>query len=43
MEPAYGRPGRIVTGIFSVFLCAGILGAQIGGMGYLFNLFWEFR
>jgi len=39
MEPAYGRPGRIVTGIFSVFLCAGILGAQIGGMGYLFNLF----
>lgn len=39
MEPAYGKPGKIVTGVFSIFLCAGILGAQIGGMGYLFNLF----
>jgi SSS family solute:Na+ symporter len=35
----YGKIGKIVTGVFSVLLCAGILGAQIGGMGYLFNLF----
>ncbi|MFO7982520.1 MAG: sodium:solute symporter family protein [Desulfuromonadales bacterium] len=39
MEVDYGKIGKIVTGIFSVLLCAGILGAQIGGMGYLFNLF----
>jgi SSS family solute:Na+ symporter len=39
MEIDYGRIGKVVTGIFSVLLCAGILGAQVGGMGYLFNLF----
>ncbi len=39
MEVDYGKIGKIITGIFSVLLCAGILGAQIGGMGYLFNLF----
>jgi SSS family solute:Na+ symporter len=39
MEVDYGKIGKIVTGVFSVLLCAGILGAQIGGMGYLFNLF----
>jgi len=39
MEVNYGKTGKFVTGIFSVLLCAGILGAQIGGMGYLFNLF----
>jgi len=39
MEVDYGKTGKVITGIFSVLLCAGILGAQIGGMGYLFNLF----
>lgn len=39
MQRDYGRMGKIVTGIFSLLLCAGILGAQIGGMGYMFNLF----
>ena len=39
MERDYGRPGKIITGIFAVLLCAGILGAQIGAMGYIFNLF----
>ncbi len=39
MEVDYGKTGKFITGIFSVLLCAGILGAQIGGMGYLFNLF----
>jgi SSS family solute:Na+ symporter len=39
MEPAYGRRARILTGIFSVLICAGILGAQIGALGTIFNVF----
>jgi SSS family solute:Na+ symporter len=39
MAVNYGKVGKVVTGIFSVLLCAGILGAQVGAMGYLFNLF----
>ncbi len=39
MEPAYGREARVFAGIFGVILSAGILGAQIGAMGYIFNLF----
>lgn len=42
MERDFGRTGKIITGIFAVLLCAGILGAQIGGMGYMFNLFLGF-
>ncbi|WP_434062351.1 sodium:solute symporter family protein [Desulfoferula mesophila] len=39
MGQAYGKPGRMVTGVFGVMLCAGIMGAQVGAMGYVFNLF----
>lgn len=39
MEPHYGKGARIFSGVFGVFLCAGILGAQVGAMGYVFNLF----
>lgn len=39
MEKNYGKCGKVVSGIFSVFLCAGILGAQVGGMGYIFHVF----
>jgi SSS family solute:Na+ symporter len=39
MERDYGRAGKFITGIFAVLLCAGILGAQIGAMGYMFHLF----
>ena len=39
MEKDYGKWGKVVSGVFSVFLCAGILGAQIGGMGYIFHVF----
>jgi SSS family solute:Na+ symporter len=39
MERDYGRTGKVITGVFAVFLCAGILGAQIGAMGYMFHLF----
>ncbi len=39
MEPSYGKESRIFAGIFGVILSAGILGAQIGAIGYIFNLF----
>jgi SSS family solute:Na+ symporter len=39
MERGYGKVGRVVTGFFSVFLCAGIVGAQVGAMGLIFNVF----
>lgn len=39
MEPAYGRRARVITGIFSMLICAGILGAQIGAMGAIFKVF----
>jgi len=39
MGRAFGRPGQMVTGVFGVMLCAGILGAQVGAMGYVFHLF----
>jgi solute:Na+ symporter, SSS family len=39
MEPAYGKEARIFAGVFGVILSAGILGAQIGAIGYIFNLF----
>ncbi|RJP26545.1 MAG: sodium:solute symporter family protein [Candidatus Omnitrophota bacterium] len=39
MAPAYGKSGKIITGVFSVFLCAGIVGAQVGAMGKIFNVF----
>jgi SSS family solute:Na+ symporter len=39
MEKGYGISGRVVTGFFSVFLCAGIVGAQVGAMGLIFNVF----
>jgi SSS family solute:Na+ symporter len=42
MERPYGRIGRVVTGLFAVLLCAGILGAQIGGMGKVFQVFLGF-
>jgi SSS family solute:Na+ symporter len=39
MEHGYGKSGRVITGFFSVFLCAGIVGAQVGAMGLIFNVF----
>ena len=39
MEKNYGRLGKVVSGVFAVILCAGILGAQVGAIGYIFNLF----
>ncbi len=39
MEVHYGKEAKIITGIFSVFVCAGILGAQVGAIGYIFHVF----
>ncbi len=39
METHYGPSARLFSGIFGVMLCAGILGAQVGATGYIFNLF----
>ena len=39
MDRGYGKLGRIISGFFSVFLCTGIVGAQVGAMGIIFNVF----
>ncbi|MBN2162996.1 MAG: sodium:solute symporter family protein [Pontiellaceae bacterium] len=39
VEHAYGKPSRLIVGILSIMLCAGIVGAQVGGIGYIFNVF----
>ncbi|MFH1488700.1 MAG: sodium:solute symporter family protein [Pseudomonadota bacterium] len=39
MEFAYGKTAKLVTGCFAVLLCAGIVGAQVGATGYIFELF----
>jgi SSS family solute:Na+ symporter len=39
MEQGYGKVAKVVTGFFSVLLCAGIVGAQVGAMGLIFNVF----
>jgi len=43
MEQGYGKAARVITGFFSVFLCAGIVGAQVGAMGLIFNVFLEIK
>ncbi len=35
---AYGKPGKVLTGIFSVLLCIAIVGAQVGAMGAVFHV-----
>jgi SSS family solute:Na+ symporter len=39
MGSVYGRWAQILTGFFGTLLCAGIMGAQVGAMGYVFELF----
>jgi SSS family solute:Na+ symporter len=39
MDEGYGKVARIVSGLFSVFVCAGIVGAQVKVMGVIFNVF----
>lgn len=35
---AYGRTARVLTGIFSFSCCAGMVGAQMGAIGLVFNV-----
>ncbi|MCP4257033.1 MAG: sodium:solute symporter family protein [Planctomycetes bacterium] len=39
MDRGYGKVARIVSGFFSVFVCAGIVGAQVKAMGAIFKVF----
>ncbi len=39
MQIHYGKTAKVFTGIFGFILCAGILGAQVGAIGYVFHLF----
>lgn len=39
MARDYGKAGKVVTGVFSLLLCAGIVGAQVGGIGIVFHVF----
>ncbi|MGY8796898.1 MAG: sodium:solute symporter family protein, partial [Woeseiales bacterium] len=32
--------GRVITGLSALFLCAGIVGAQVGAIGIVFNVFY---
>ena len=35
---AYGRAAQVLTGFFSFLCCAGVVGAQMGAMGMVFNV-----
>jgi SSS family solute:Na+ symporter len=39
MKQDYGTVGKVITGVFSLLLCAGIVGAQVGGIGIIFHVF----
>ena len=35
---SYGRAARALTGVFSFICCAGVVGAQMGAIGTVFNV-----
>ena len=37
IEKSFGSEAKLFTGILSVILCGGMLGAQVGAMGYIFE------
>ncbi|CAA0106935.1 High-affinity proline transporter PutP [BD1-7 clade bacterium] len=39
MEKRYGLRAKMITGVFSVLICTGILGAQVSAIGALFTTF----
>ncbi|MEM7123413.1 MAG: sodium:solute symporter family protein [Pseudomonadota bacterium] len=39
LATSYGRTGRMVSGVFALLLCTGIVGAQVGAIGAIFNVF----
>jgi SSS family solute:Na+ symporter len=40
MATAYGKVGRVITGLCALFLCAGIVGAQVSAIGIVFEVFY---
>jgi len=43
MDLSYGKVGRILTGIASVIVCGGIIGAQFAACGNILNTFFELK
>lgn len=41
MQKRYGVPAKLITGVFAMIVCSGILGAQVGAMGTIFNQFFN--
>jgi len=41
IEKHYGGNAKVMTGVMGVMLCTGILGAQVGAMGAVFNTFFH--
>ena len=41
MERRYGTVAKIVTGVFAILICTGILGAQVGAMAAIFERFFH--
>ena len=39
MAQFYGKCGRVIAGYAASIVCAGIIGAQVSAMGYVFHLF----
>lgn len=39
MATNFGTAGRLISGVFSLLLCCGIVGAQIGAIGAVFHVF----
>lgn len=43
MDLSYGKIGRILTGVASVIVCGGIIGAQFAACGNILNTFFELK
>lgn len=43
MKESYGEIAQIFTGFFAFLVCAGILGAQISSISYIFNIFLKIK
>lgn len=41
MFKRYGKVAKIITGVFAIIVCGGILGAQVGAMGTIFHQFFN--
>ncbi len=39
MQRAYGKTSKVISGVFAVMVCMGIVGAQVGAIGYVFEVF----